>query len=312
MRSAYIGYFLGLSIFWILSETAVAQDNPNADACRTLDGIVSACERLTPGFTAFTNFNFQAPCLCYASTYWFPNGYDGWIQSCYLGFKTYNPAAYSSATATNGGEFIMTPCHKVGNILSSSEYTGPVTELVTSLLGPKVTSSPKPSSITNPYEMACVSLNGANSYCLSLTPDLSTVTDFRYRASCFCYSGLVWNPSYFDKVWASCVQFISTASPSYYSAAASGGALVLTSTPCAAVGDVRDIRNSRTSTTSTQTAQTGSSQQSIPSATSARSTTQITSTQAASPTTTAIPSGNKASAVVSFTSPRGCKSDIID
>ncbi|KAH8590302.1 hypothetical protein B0O99DRAFT_691738 [Bisporella sp. PMI_857] len=213
---------------------AQVQEDPNAAACQTISYVVSVCERLTPGFTSFTNFNFQAPCLCYASSYWLPNGYDGWLHSCYAGYRTGNPQGYASLTSFNGGPPITTPCHSVGNILSSAEFTGPVTALVPPVTRPL---------ITNPDELACATLNGAAAYCNTQSPGFYTLTNFRDQASCYCYEALVFNPTTFDSLWPSCVRFLSTASPSAYSTASANGAPVLTSTPCAAVGDVRDIRS---------------------------------------------------------------------
>jgi hypothetical protein len=41
---------------------------------------------------------------------------------------------------------------------------------------------------------------------------------FTVQASCLCYSGTVWQPSVFDNDFDTCVQHLSTASPSEYSA----------------------------------------------------------------------------------------------
>ncbi|EPE34164.1 hypothetical protein GLAREA_07177 [Glarea lozoyensis ATCC 20868] len=243
----------------LLSFVAIAQENGNAAACRTVSSVIAACERLTPGFTSFTNFNFQAPCLCYASTYWFPNGYDGWIQSCDAGWQTGNPSAYAVATSSNGGPLVTTPCHKVGNILNSAEFTGPVTALVRSV---------PPPSITNPGEAACATLVGAAAYCNSQSPGFSTLTDFRSQASCYCYSALVFNPTTYDSLWPACVRFLSTASPALYTQFSANGAPVLTTSPCASVGDVRDVRGRSSSFTPTSTGSASSTLQSSPSASS--------------------------------------------
>lgn len=280
---------LHLWISYIFFPLIIAQGDPNASACKSVDAIVNICQSLTPGFTAFTNFYFQAPCLCYASTYWFPNGYDGWIQSCYSGYRTAQPAAYSSATASNGGDFIMTPCHKAGNILSAPEYTGAVTALVPSVPIPSFTSySNRTSNRTttlNAYESACADLGNAVTNCQSRTPGFNTLTDFRSQAPCYCYSGLAWNPQAYDVRWGSCIQYLSSVSPSAYSRASAAGAPVLTPTPCAAVGDILDIRNSQSSIARTSTPQTGPTQ-SAPTASSTAFRTTSSPISSIAPSTT--------------------------
>jgi hypothetical protein len=272
---------------------AIAQGDPNASACGTVSAILSVCESLTPGFTSFTNFNFQAPCLCYASTYWYPNGYDGWLGSCYAGYKTANPTAYASFTASIQGPPDTTPCHQVGNILSSSQFTGPVTALYQPMSTP---------SITDINESACATLNVAAGCCDSITPGFSTITDFRVQASCYCYSGLVWDPSAYDAQWGSCVKYISTASPSLYSEVSAGGAPVLTSTPCAAVSGILDIRQSSTSS-NRQTVTSASSASSASKISSKSSSAQVgssrSSTLSATATGTALPSSSDATTNIS-------------
>jgi hypothetical protein len=239
--------FLLFFINYILFTHVLGQGDPNASACLSLDEMVSTCGVLTPGFTSFTNFYFQAPCLCYSSTYWDPGIYDHLIQSCYAGYRTARPAAYSSATASMGGDFIMTPCEQAGNVLSRplATDTAPQTAAVgSSTATPTMTSPITATMMLDPNGLACQTLNTVEAYCNSITPGFSTLTDFRSKAPCYCYSGLVYHPSDFDREWGSCMKYLSTSATSVLSSLASSGAPVLTSTPCAAVGDVLEITSS--------------------------------------------------------------------
>jgi hypothetical protein len=186
-----------------------------------------------------------------------------------------------------------TPCHQVGNILSSSQFTGPVTALYQPMSTP---------SITDINESACATLNVAAGCCDSITPGFSTITDFRVQASCYCYSGLVWDPSAYDAQWGSCVKYISTASPSLYSEVSAGGAPVLTSTPCAAVSGILDIRQSSTSS-NRQTVTSASSASSASKISSKSSSAQVgssrSSTLSATATGTALPSSSDATTNIS-------------
>lgn len=60
---------------------------------------------------------------------------------------------------------------------------------------------------------------------------------FSVQASCLCYTGSVWQPSVYDSDWDTCLQHLSTASPTAYSAL--GGDTIPTN-PCFLAGNVAD------------------------------------------------------------------------
>ncbi|KAI1618809.1 hypothetical protein EDD36DRAFT_43279 [Exophiala viscosa] len=70
--------------------------------------------------------------------------------------------------------------------------------------------------------------------CTAATSDFLNLA-FSQEASCLCYSGTVWQPSVFDNAFQTCLDHLSTASPSAFSAM---GGTDVPSTPCAEVGDV--------------------------------------------------------------------------
>lgn len=144
----------------------------------------------------------------------------------------------------------MTPCEEAGNVLGLSRATdtAPQTVLgIFSVLTATMTSATTATAPLNLNGLACQTISAAEAYCNSNTPGFSTLTDFRSEAPCYCYSGLVYKPSYFDIQWGSCMRYLSASATAELSRIASTGAPVLTSTPCAAVGDVLDIRSSTTS-----------------------------------------------------------------
>ena len=51
------------------------------DACTIVLGAIDFCSSVSPGFLTFAPSR-QAPCLCYSSSTWIPNLFDGYIASC--------------------------------------------------------------------------------------------------------------------------------------------------------------------------------------------------------------------------------------
>lgn len=58
--------------------------------------------------------SLQAPCLCYSSTKWSPNGFDGPVQTCADFVSTAEPSAYPTFAAVEGF------CSSVGDVESTS------------------------------------------------------------------------------------------------------------------------------------------------------------------------------------------------
>ncbi|KAK4228627.1 hypothetical protein QBC38DRAFT_453999 [Podospora fimiseda] len=198
--------------------------NVNALGCETARAIVSACVGLTPALASATAFYQGAPCYCYVRTAWAPSIFDNAHTRCYSWISSVSPQAIASETARIGGPIPSSPCKQAGNLLGAPS-TATETELIIS-------------QTTDPNYQACQTAQMALERCASLTPGFTTITDIKSQASCLCYSGLVWNPSRYDSVVVNCLKYLSTGSPSQYSALVNrpGG---FTTTPCAMAGDVR-------------------------------------------------------------------------
>jgi hypothetical protein len=55
-------------------------------ACSTVEEAISSCESVSPGFSTLDPTN-QAACLCYSSTSWDPEFFDGAVTSCARGLS---------------------------------------------------------------------------------------------------------------------------------------------------------------------------------------------------------------------------------
>ncbi|KAL9612404.1 MAG: hypothetical protein Q9167_002998 [Letrouitia subvulpina] len=84
---------------------------------------------------------------------------------------------------------------------------------------------------------ACSSFESILDRCAGATPGFEDIVGFSSSASCLCYSRSNFRPSIFDNYWASCLDFVSTASPSFYASLNDDGSIP--TTPCASIGDVR-------------------------------------------------------------------------
>jgi len=78
-------------------------------ACSFLSYAFSFCNSATPGFSTM-DASLQAPCLCYSSTKWSPNGFDGPVQTCADFVSTAEPSAYPTFAAVEGF------CSSVGDV----------------------------------------------------------------------------------------------------------------------------------------------------------------------------------------------------
>jgi len=70
--------------------------------------------------------------------------------------------------------------------------------------------------------------------CTAATPSFESLP-FSVRASCLCYSSSLWQPSVYDGALDTCLAYLATASPTYYSSIGGGTA---PTDPCRLAGDV--------------------------------------------------------------------------
>jgi len=60
----------------------------------------------------------QAPCLCYSSTAWSPNGFDGPVKTCANFVSTADPSAFSDIAGIEGY------CSSIGDIKNAGTAAG--------------------------------------------------------------------------------------------------------------------------------------------------------------------------------------------
>lgn len=84
--------------------------------CSWLGVAISYCNSVSPGFTTYDPTS-QAPCLCYSSTAWAPNSFDGPVLTCANYVSTAAPQSLSIITPFEGF------CSSVGNVLGGAAAT---------------------------------------------------------------------------------------------------------------------------------------------------------------------------------------------
>lgn len=91
-----------------------------------------------------------------------------------------------------------------------------------------------PRQNSDPGSTSCDPWLSIEASCTAQTSNFVNLA-FSVQASCLCYSGTVWQPSIFDDDWDTCLQHLSTASPTAYSAL---GGDTLPTNPCVVAGNV--------------------------------------------------------------------------
>jgi hypothetical protein len=104
-----------------------------------------------------------------------------------------------------------------------------------------------PRQNSDPGSTSCDAWLSIEDSCTAQTSNFVNL-DFTVQASCLCYSSTVWQPSVFDNDFDTCLEYLSTASPSAYSAL---GGNTLPTNPCALAGNV--VANTAGSDTGTAT-----------------------------------------------------------
>ena len=96
----------------IVSSTATLNIFTNP-GCSWISFALSYCNSATPGFTNIAVAS-QAPCLCYSSTAWSPNTFDGAAKTCADYVKTAEPSFYTDIVEIQGF------CTSVGDVLANN------------------------------------------------------------------------------------------------------------------------------------------------------------------------------------------------
>ena len=213
----------------------------NYSACRSVDAVSAYCQSATPGFSDYSSFSLRAPCLCYESATWKPQIYDNIVSSCFDYYRTKDPSFISSISSSRSraglvGSLPTTPCSSAGNSFPGATKSAN-TPLITT----------GPSAALSRYDLnlvGCSLITAFSSYCAADVIGFSSLP-FSKQASCICYSGISWDPGYYDGLVSSCWHYISTKSTSLYSSYAGGSGILFA--PCEVVGDVLVIKVSSSS-----------------------------------------------------------------
>lgn len=170
-------------------------------------------------------------------------GGDLTILQCIANIDTSGVGGGSSGTAGSGGSggsdttanFFPTDSATAGGAASAS-----ASDSFGSSAGSITASASLPSFTGGSAggERACSSFLSIVDRCAGATPGFDDIVGFSSSASCVCYSSSTFRPSIFDGFWGSCLDFFSTASPSFYASLNDDG--TIPSTPCASVGDIRE------------------------------------------------------------------------
>jgi hypothetical protein len=180
-----------------LSPAQLLQQN---SACQLVGEALAICDSLTPGFNTLQPTD-QAHCLCYSSTSWMPNIFDGAVKTCADYASTAVPGVFPPLSNLEGF------CQGIGDV-----ETSPATITTT------YQSTPSASfSISAFSGQPCNSANEMLNSCSSQTPGFSSLQPTE-QAKCLCYVSTSWCPSAFDDAVATCAVYARTVASSAYAA----------------------------------------------------------------------------------------------
>jgi len=265
----------------------IPQADNGGELCSDIGALFSACSAATPGLFDMDSTDI-AGCLCYSSTSWIPDVFDGAVSSCADYASTALPQAeYSAASVFEGF------CTAVGdyqnnanpgasatrpNSVSSTSIPAPVGTTTSPLTtpAPSRTASTSAAGASDTVDIftnsACSYVSFALSFCNSATPGFSTMS-LSAQAPCLCYSSTSWSPDGFDGPVKTCADFVSTADPPSFTdiagiedfcsnigdittgdvASATGGAGIGAGTGTGGVGSVFGVPAKSTATSSPTT-----------------------------------------------------------
>jgi hypothetical protein len=188
------------------TTTAPAQLLQQNSACQLVGEALAICDSLTPGFNTLQPTD-QAHCLCYSSTSWMPNIFDGAVKTCADYASTAVPGAFTPLSNLEGF------CQGVGDVEISSPSPPTTTTIDQSI-------SSTSFSISAFSGQPCNSANEILNSCSSQTPGFSSLQPTE-QAKCLCYvSTSSWCPTAFDNAIATCALYARTAASSAYAAIA--------------------------------------------------------------------------------------------
>jgi hypothetical protein len=223
------------------TTTPPAQLLQQNSACQLVGEALAICDSLTPGFNTLQPTD-QAHCLCYSSTSWMPNIFDGAVKTCADYASTAVPGAFTPLSNLEGF------CQGVGDVETSSP--SPATTTIDQSI------SSTSLSISAFSGQPCNSANEILNSCSSQTPGFSSLQPTE-QAKCLCYVSASWCPTGFDNAVATCASYARTAASSAYAAIAPltgfcGSVGSLTATPASySVATTRNVVSSTTMTAGT-------------------------------------------------------------
>jgi hypothetical protein len=227
-----------------LPDAARRDGDPGITSCQSWLNILDSCTVATTSFTDHP-FSVQASCLCYSVCSWQPKVFDNAWGTCLAHISTASPGLYSSI---GGKTLSRDPCQEVGNVVVTGTGT---CGTATGFASPPLTTGPTKTRTGHPAGTSdCVSWEVIVASCELETPSFTNLP-VSQEASCLCYTNRTFAPTIFDGYWGSCLAFLSTASPKYYSSVGGDGQ---PRTPCAEYGDVRATGPRDTIVTSSSTA----------------------------------------------------------
>ncbi|KAG9241350.1 hypothetical protein BJ878DRAFT_233363 [Calycina marina] len=167
----------GTALLPITIPTPVVPSSTELDiftnpGCSWVSFALSYCNSVTPGFTTIPVAS-QAPCLCYSSTLWMPESFDGPVNTCVEYVKTADSTFYTDVTS------IMGFCTSVGDVLAAAQTGGSQTTAATGGVGLNLpglgiksqSQSITPPSVTSPSRSQ--SPAGAPAPVLTISPNNS-------------------------------------------------------------------------------------------------------------------------------------------
>ena len=133
-------------------------------ACSLVTDAISFCESVSPGFLSL-NPTSQAPCLCYSSTSWNPEHFDGAVATCASALSAQGDlAGYSTA------ELLAGFCTSVGNVGNPTTATAtPGTSPSASEVFGTPTSSEAFSTPASTASAASATTRSSGAHCVSET-----------------------------------------------------------------------------------------------------------------------------------------------
>lgn len=178
--------------------------------CSIANAAIEYCDSVSPGFISMP-VSKQAPCLCYSSTSFYPDFFDGNIATC---IKWASSASPSEASILNP---LLGFCSSAGDILGPATASATITRsgsgTITGFTSRTRTTQASATGLAANSD--CAFVGSAIAFCESVSPGFTSM-EASSQAPCLCYSSASWSPDGFDDPVSSCANFVKTGSPSDY------------------------------------------------------------------------------------------------